>query len=116
MDGTKTIRLYTLDGSCDPVPCDNQQAHAAWMGDQSNTTILETKLAGQRKYVRTVFLGQNLGTDDAPVFFDVRIDPLAVRVNVVMESVPTIYAQCATWTDALLLHDKAIAYVRRMGQ
>lgn len=114
MDGTKTIKLFTLDACCVPTPCEDPQAHAAWMLEPSNSTILESKIPKTRHIVRTVFLGQNLGTDDAPVFFDVRIEPLVGKLNLSTGQRFIVYAQCPDSNHALLQHDRAIAFARRM--
>ena len=84
MDGTKSPTLFTLDACCVPIPCEDPQVHAEWMADTANSTIRETEIPKSRRVVRTVFLGTNHGTDEDPMFFDVRIEPLAARVNVIL--------------------------------
>jgi hypothetical protein len=117
MDGSQAPKRFVLNDGAELEPCEDPQAHEAWMSDPRNSVLLLTKVPSLYRTVRTVFTGENMGDDEFPVYFETWIDPIAVRVNIVREreDVSMIYAKSATWGAARLAHDKAIAHARRMG-
>lgn len=87
------------------------------MGNLDHVQLLHGRVPGVNRTVRTVFTGENVGSEEFPVYFETYIEPVAVRVNIIREGEhPVIYARSATWVQALAAHDKAIAYARRTYQ
>lgn len=116
MTSSQGTKRFILDDAALLTPCEDPQAWAEWMANPDNTDLIHTRIVAVGRCVRTVFTGENVGTEEHPVFFETVIEPIVARVNVVRDhNPPIIYARNAEWSRALLDHDKAISYARRMG-
>lgn len=114
MDGSQVTKRYVLDDACALVPCDDPQEWEAWMSNPDNCTILKSKVPVAGREVHTVFTGENVGDDEFPVYFLTSIHRLVGRVNVLRDhEAPILQCKSATWAEALVHHDQAIAAAMR---
>lgn len=112
-------KLFILNDRCAPVPCADEKAWEQWMSVADHVQIMTTKVATSRCTVVTEFLGSDQGCDGHVVFFDTWIDLAPIgRINIIRDPASaerTLYASSPDWTTAMVQHDRAISFARRMA-
>lgn len=96
-----TIRYYILDGVT-PVPVEDVITWGKWL--QRADRHVKQQFVGDYR-VSTVFLGLPHGEDDEdrPLLFETMVFD--------QEGSSEYLERCATWADALLMHDRGVAFV-----
>jgi hypothetical protein len=96
--------LYTLDPlTRTPKPTKDFGAWADWFSSMDNRIVDQTSLCDGTVFVSTIFIGMNTCPFGVPMMFE----------TMIFGGKHDLYqVKCATWDQALKLHEAAIALVR----